>query len=167
MEKYTYSEYWDFEAKLVEAVKDSPLATEMVIEQEYGVCILHSWGEAINYYGEKYLAEVLTTSAEKSIISSNSKYYIAYDEYFECTDDLMDIYGDDFSGTIYYMWGNGERALFGDLCDVHFANNWCVYYIDNAPSDAEIKIINTLVANKEHDLLEDLAKDKEWAIYWN
>ena len=167
MGKYTYSEFWDFEAKLVEAVKDSPLATEMVIEQECGVRILHSWGEVINCYGEKYLAEVLTTSAEKSIISSNSKYYIAYDEYFECTDNLMDIYGDDFDGTIYYMWGNGEHASFESLYSVYEGENLKVCYIDNAPSDLDVKIINALVANRELDLLEELAKERAWAIYWN
>ena len=167
MEKYTYSEFWDFEAKLVEAVKASQVTTEMVIEAECGVRILHSWSKVIDYYRTKYLAGVMELSAEKSIISSNSTYYIAYDKYFECTNDLMDIYGDDFDQTIYDMWGNGEDTLLKHLYDTHFGEGWYVCYINNAPSDLDVKIINALVANRELDLLEELAKERAWAIYWN
>ncbi len=167
MEKYTYSEFWEFEAKLVEAVKESEITTEMVIEQECGVRIRHTFKSVIEYYGKKYLADVMTLSADKSIINSNSKYYIMYDEYFECTNDLMEVYGDDFDQTIYDMWGNGEQIPFEHLYSTYTADNWRICYINNAPSELDVKIINALVANRELDLLAELAKERAWAIYWD
>lgn len=167
MEKYTYSEYWDFEAKLVKAVKESEITTEGVIEQECGVRIRHTFKSVIEYYGEKYLADVMTLSADRGIIDSNSKYYIMYDEYFECTNGLADIYGDDFDQTVYDMWGNGEHTLLNHLYNACWGEGWYVCYIDNAPSDLDVKIINALVANRELDLLVELARERAWAIYWN
>lgn len=164
---YAYSEYWDFEAKLVEAVKASQVAVEMVIERECDVHICHTWSNAINYYPADQLAGVLTLSAEKSIISSNSNYYILRRDHIECADDLMDMYGDNFDQTIYDMWGNGEHALLNRLYDICCGKGWYICYINNAPSELDVKIINALVANKEHDLLGELAKERAWAIYWD
>ena len=167
MEKYAYSEYWDFEAKLVEAVKVNRLVTEMVIETECSVHIRHLWNSAISYYPADQLADVLALSAEKSTISSNSNYYILHSNYLECVDDLMDMYGDNFDQTIYDIWGAGEANLLESLCSVVNGDTWRVYYIGNKPSDLDLKIIDKLVANKEHDLLEELARERAWAIYWN
>lgn len=167
MEKYTYSEYWDFEAKLVEVVKDSQVTVEMVIERECDVHICHTWLNAINYYPADQLADVLTLSAKKSIISSNSNYYILHNDWFECADDLMDMYNEDFDQTIYDMWGNGEHATLNHLYDICFGKGWYICYINNAPSELDAKIINALVANRELDLLEELAKERAWAIYWD
>ena len=167
MEKYTYSEFWDFEEKLLGDVKDSPVTIENVIEQECGVRILHSWSGVIDYYGTKYLADVMTLSAEKGIISSNSNYYIMYDEHFECTDDLMDMYGDNFDQTIFDMWGDGEHTLFNHIYNTCCGDGWYICYINNKPSELDVKIINVLVANRELDLLEELARERAWAIYWN
>lgn len=167
MKKYAFSECDNFEAKLVEAVKASSVIAEMVIELECDVHVRHSWSNAISYYPAYQLADVLALSAEKSIISSNSNYYIIHEDFFECADDLMDMYGDNFDQTIRDMWGNGEHALLNHLYDICFGKGWYICYINNAPSELDVKIINALVANKEHDLLEELARERAWAIYWN
>lgn len=79
----------------------------------------------------------------------------------------MDMYGDNFDQTIYDMWGNGEHALLNHLYDICCGKGWYICYINNAPSELDVKIINTLVANKKHDLLEELARERAWAIYWD
>lgn len=165
MEMYAYSEYWDFEAKLVEAVKSSQVAVEMVIERECDVHICHTWSNAINYYPADQLAGVLALSAEKSIISSNSNYYILWRDHIECTDDLMDMYGDNFDQTIRDIWRTGEANLLESLCGVINGDIWRVCYIDNKPSDFDIKIIDRLVYSEEYDLLRELANERAWAIY--
>lgn len=167
MKKYAYSECGNFENKLVEAVHANRFVTEMVIETECNIRIRHSWHSAINYYPASQLADVLALSAEKSIISSNSNYYILHKDYIECADDLMSIYGYNFDQTIYDIWGTGEANLLESLCGVVNGDTWRVCYIDNEPSDLDEKIISRLVASKEHDLLDELANERAWAIYWD
>lgn len=165
MKKFAFSECDNFEAKLVEAVKASSVIAEMAIERECDVHICHLWSNAISYYPADQLADVLALSAEKSIISSNSNCYILHKNYIECADDLMDMYGDNFDQTIRDIWRTGEANLLESLCGVINGDIWRVCYIDNKPSDFDIKIIDRLVYSEEYDLLKELANERAWAIY--
>nr|DAI46558.1 MAG TPA: hypothetical protein [Caudoviricetes sp.] len=167
MEKRTYSEYYDFEEKLLKKAKTDLDVARRVIESECGVSIVSSWNEILCYYSTKEIMDVMGLSAEKSIISSNSKYYILHDNFFECADDLMEIYGDNFDQTVFDMWGNGNHDPIIDLFGEVDGDIWRVCYIDNKPSNLDMKIIDRLVANKEYDLLVELARERAWAIYWD
>lgn len=77
----------------------------------------------------------------------------------------MDMYGDNFDQTIRDIWRTGEANLLESLCGVINGDIWRVCYIDNKPSDFDIKIIDRLVYSEEYDLLRELANERAWAIY--
>ncbi len=166
MKKYAFSECGKFEAKLVEAVKASSVIAEMVIEQECEVSTSISWQRTVEHYPADKLADVLSLSADKGIISSNTNYYILHEDYFECVDSLIDTYGDDLDQAIRDIW-NAGKVLFKPFVGTVISDSWQLFYIGNFPSDVEVKIIDSLVANKKYDLLEELADERDWAIYWN
>lgn len=166
MKKYTFDNSYNFEVKLVETVKASPVMTQLVIEEECEVSTTISWQRTIEHYPADKLADVLSLSADKGIISSNTNYYILHEDYFECVDSLIDTYGDDLDQAIRDIW-NAGKVLFKPFVDTVTSDSWQLFYIGNFPNDVEVKIIDSLVANKKYDLLEELADERDWAIYWN
>lgn len=163
---YMHHECWDFEAKLTEVAKNNCRTAKMVIEIECEVTVVFDWNTAIHYYSAEKLADVLALSATKGIISSNDSCFLLHDDYMESVDNLIDNY-EDFDQAVYDMWLSKYNYIFNSLYDVCVGKNWRVCYIENAPTSFEVKLIDSLVANREHDLLKDLAEEKAWDISWN
>lgn len=166
MKTYEYHECWDFEAKLSEVAKNNCSIAKRVIEIECEVSITVNWDTAIHYYPAEKLADVLALSAKKGIISSNDNCFILHDDYIECVDNPISDYSD-FEQAVYELWLSEHSHIFSPLYDVCKGEGWKVCYIENAPTSFEIRLLDSLVANKEHDLLEDLAEEKAWDISWN
>lgn len=165
MKEYKYEESFAFSLSLAEIASKSPKIAVEVISEECEVVIVDSWKAIMYHYSASELADVLALSATKGIISSNSPYYILHNNYIECTDELISDYAN-FRQAIINMW-DFECDIFKPLYDVCKGLSWRVCFIDNKPTSFDVQILNLLVANKEYELIEEMAEEKAWAISWN
>lgn len=167
MTEYMHSENGDFLEKLAKETESNLDVARRVIEIECEVSIAFDWNTVVYYYPVNKLADVLALSARKGIISSNEKIYILHKNYIECADDLIGNY-EDFEQTVYEMWDSKYRQVFAPLYDTFKTDNWQVSYIKGSePTPFEIRLLDSLVANREHGLLEELTSEKCWAISYN
>lgn len=164
MKEYTYITSGSFEEKLAEKAKNDLSVAKRVIEIECEVSIAFDWNTAVYYYPANKIADVLALSARKGIVSSNEKIYILHENYIECADDLISDY-EDFEQAVYSMWESKYKQVFKPLYDTVEADNWQMSYIKgNEPTSFEIRLIDSLVANREYGLLDELVTDKCWSI---
>lgn len=165
MKEYKYEETFAFSLSLAEVASKSPKIAIEIISEECEIVIVDSWKAIMNHYSDSELADVLALSATKGVISSNSPYYILHNKYIECIDELVSDYAN-FRQAVINMW-DFECNIFKPLYDVCEGENWRVCFIDNKPTCFDVQILNHLVSHGEHELIEEMAEEKAWAISWN